>query len=348
MDEKEKIINSFDPNEPGNINAGIYSLPFNAAQSEIVLIPVPWEVTVSYGEGTGKGPEAIFEASLQMDLCHYDYPELWKKGIFMDEIDVELENLGKATKSKAAKIIQALEEGFDPQQDAELKAYYGAVQEACETMNKWVAERSAFWLKQNKIVGLIGGEHSVPFGYLKTLADQHSEFGILTIDAHLDLRNAYEGFEYSHASIFYNALSKIKQVQKITHVGIRDYGAIELDFAEKNNDKVEIHFEREMRRAQMQGENRKDQYLEIIKGLPQKVYVSFDIDGLDPKLCPHTGTPVPGGMEFEEAAYLLHLLKESGKEVIGFDLCEVAPGENDWDGNVGARMLYQLCGLAAS
>jgi agmatinase len=85
-----------------------------------------------------------------------------------------------------------------------------------------------------------------------------------------------------------------------------------------------------------------DQVKAILDCLPEKVYISFDIDGLDPKLCPHTGTPVPGGLELEEAFYLIKEVARSGRQIIGFDLCEVAPGNDQWDGNVGARVLYRL------
>ena len=92
----------------------------------------------------------------------------------------------------------------------------------------------------------------------------------------------------------------------------------------------------------------KDIVEEMIEELPEKTYISIDIDALDPKLCPNTGTPVPGGMEYEELMYLLNKIRESGKEIIGFDLCEVSPGDNDWDGNVGARVLFHLCGVASA
>ena len=83
----------------------------------------------------------------------------------------------------------------------------------------------------------------------------------------------------------------------------------------------------------------------IIESLPNWVYVSFDIDGLDPLLCPSTGTPVPGGLSFNEAAILLKRVVDSGVTIVGFDLNEVAPGPDgdEWDANVGARMLYKLC-----
>ena len=79
--------------------------------------------------------------------------------------------------------------------------------------------------------------------------------------------------------------------------------------------------------------------------LPQQVYISFDIDGLDRKLCPHTGTPVPGGFELEEVFFIFKKVLESGRKIIGFDLSEVGVSETDWNANVGARVLYKLCNL---
>ncbi len=74
--------------------------------------------------------------------------------------------------------------------------------------------------------------------------------------------------------------------------------------------------------------------------LPSLVYISFDIDGLSPALCPNTGTPVPGGLEFDQAAYLIQQVFKSGRKIIGFDLCEV--GNAEWDASVGARILWEL------
>ena len=86
----------------------------------------------------------------------------------------------------------------------------------------------------------------------------------------------------------------------------------------------------------------------ILERLPENVYVSFDIDGLDPSLCPNTGTPVPGGLSFPQVSYLLEVVAKSGRRIIGFDLCEVSSGDqnSEWDANVGARVLYKLCGAA--
>ena len=343
---KEERIQNFNPNDPGSKDAQIFGLPFSCEEADIVIVPAPWEATVSYGSGTAAGPKAIFEASFQMDLCHYDFPELWKRGIAMDDMPTELMALSIATRESSEKIIEALEEGKDPRSDESFRQDYQKVNDACDQMNQWVEERTQFWKERGKIVGLIGGDHSTPLGYLRTLAKQHESFGLLVVDAHMDFRNAYEGFTYSHASIFYNAL-QLSQIEKMVQVGIRDYCHEEEAFAREQGDRVNIYFDKLLQRENMRGVAWAELLGFVIAQLPEKVYVSVDIDGLDPVLCPNTGTPVPGGLQFEQLSYLLHQLGESGKKIIGFDLCEVSPGEDEWDGNVGARVLYQLCGMAA-
>ena len=112
--------------------------------------------------------------------------------------------------------------------------------------------------------------------------------------------------------------------------------------------RVQRDLQRDLRREQFEGITWKKQCDRIIAQLPEKVHISFDIDALDPSLCPNTGTPVPGGFAFEEATYLLSKLAASGKKIIGFDLVEVTPGpQGDWDANVGARLLWHLCGVLA-
>lgn len=341
---KEELIEQFNPNDPGSNDAGIFGLPFSCEQSDMVLIPVPWEATVSYREGAALGPAAILDASYQVDLHHYDYPDLWKRGIALDDLPGKLGLLSKRTREHATQIIEALEQGACPQEDPEMIQLYDSVAEACGQMNRWVEERTSYWLDQGKKVGLIGGDHSSPLGYYRALAKRHNDFGMLVIDAHMDLRNAYEGFKYSHASIFYNTL-QLPQVSQMVQVGIRDYCTEEVDFAKSQGERIAVYYDRLIQREMMRGVTWHQLVEYIIAKLPQKVYVTVDIDGLDPSLCPNTGTPVPGGLQYEQLAYLLFRLGESSKEIIGFDLCEVAPGQDDWDGNVGARVLYQLCGM---
>ena len=336
----------FNPNSAAQSDAGIFGLPFTAEESQIIIVPVPWEVTVSYGGGTSQGPETVFDASMQVDLYHHDFPDLWKKGIYMDEIPEELLTLSASLRDEARRVIVALENGEDTANDPGLKICYKVVNAGCEKMIAWVKERVAYWSKQGKTVGLLGGDHSTPLGYLKYLGEQHSDFGVLVLDAHYDLRNAYEGFKYSHASIFYNVLEQVPQVSRLVQVGIRDYCLEEKEYAIRQGKRVQTYFDRDLKKNRYTGKTWDQQCKEIVDALPQKVYVSVDIDGFDPKLCPNTGTPVAGGLEYEEGMHLFNVLKASGKTIIGFDLNEVSPGASDWDGNVGARVLYHLCGLA--
>ncbi|MEZ5173723.1 MAG: agmatinase family protein [Bacteroidia bacterium] len=339
---KADKIRDFDPNGPGQLDLNIYGLPFTREEADIVLVSVPWEVTVSYGGGTLLGPESIMEASLQVDLYDSDAPEAWKSGIFMTEPDASLKSLSEKSRSKAEKYISALMEGAHPAQYATLIEEIDA---ACNQMIAFVKQQTASALDEGKITGLVGGDHSTPFGFMQALAERHQSFGILQIDAHMDLRSAYEGFTYSHASIMYNAL-QIPQVSKLVQVGIRDYCAEEIEVMQAQGMRVQTFFDDKMKQRVFDGESWKHLCNEIVASLPEKVYVSFDIDGLDPVLCPNTGTPVPGGLSYQEAVYLLRTLAASGKQIIGFDLNEVSPGESDWDANVASRLLYKLCVFA--
>lgn len=189
---------------------------------------------------------------------------------------------------------------------------------------------------------LLGGDHSIPLGYLQALAEQHSEFGILQIDAHSDLRQAYQGFEYSHASIMTNVL-KLPQVTKLVQVGVRDVCAAEVETVTQSQGRIVTYYDPDLKTQLYQGTTWHSLCQEMVAHLPKQVYISFDVDGLDPKLCPHTGTPVPGGLELEAAFHLCRTIVLSGRSLIGCDICEV--GDGVWDGNVGARILYKLCNL---
>lgn len=343
---KASKIKSFDPNTPGDPDAQIYGLPFTCDEADVVLVPVPWEVTTSYGGGTSRGPEAIREASFQVDLFHPEFPQLWKRGIAMDEVPKALRQQSVALKKLAAVVIEAQTGKASAKQLAKAAKAMVLINEECAVMNDWVEERCAYWMKQGKLVGLVGGDHSTPLGLFRAQARRHKKFGILHIDAHLDLRIAYEGFLYSHASIMHNAL-RIPQLERIVSVGIRDFCQQENEIFLAAKDRVRIVRSADMRAMQYAGATWKDQCEAIINALPEKVHISFDIDGLDPTLCPHTGTPVPGGLQFEEATYLLSRLAAK-RTLIGFDLVEVSPGKDEWDANVGARLLWHLCGVLAS
>ena len=345
LSAKQSKIANFDVNGLGQKEMGIFGLPFDLEESNIALIPVPWEVTVSYSSGTAKGPEQIREASYQVDLCNLDNKDFWKEGIFIEKVPKHLQVLGKQLRAKAEAYIEALEAGHNPETSKKLMKEQQTIEKGCQKMNAWVEDKATELLTDNKIVGLIGGDHSTPLGFIKALSHVHNEFGILQIDAHADLRKAYEGFKYSHASIMYNCL-EISEVKKLVQVGIRDFCQFELDLIQNSDKRICTYFDAQLQEAKFKGMSWASQCDQIISKLPHKVYISFDIDGLDPSLCPNTGTPVAGGLSFFEAIFLLKKVQEAGKQIIGFDIVEVANGHNDWDANVGARLLYNLCQIS--
>jgi len=334
---------TFNPNDIGIPNGNFFGLPFEYEQAKLVLLPVPWDVTASYRSGASKGPDAILDASLQVDLYDLEYYNAWKEGVFSKGINKTVKKQNKILRQEAEKAITFLQEGGDPD-DLKHLVSIREINEACNQLNQWVYTECWQILEDKKIPGIVGGDHSSPYGLLRALAERYDHFGILQIDAHADLREAYEGFTFSHASIMFNAIN-FKSVSTLVQVGVRDLCEDEfnLAFREKH---IHTFDDTLIHHKLFNGNDWNLQCQEMISLLPQKVYISFDIDGLDPSLCPNTGTPVPGGLTFQQACYLLKTLKEKGKTIIGFDLCEVSPGEID--AITGARMLFKLCNLSLS
>ncbi len=340
-DSKKKLIEDYDPNGLGN-SGSIFGLPFDEKTADLLLLPVPWEVTVSYAAGTAQGPQHILDASTQVDLHQRDIIDAWKLGVHLLPIDKGIESKNEKHRKMAESYLAHLEAGTEETEEA--KELLKQVNTACAEMVAWVKEQTLSRLNKDKLVGIVGGDHSTPLGAIQAMSEKYESFGILQIDAHMDLRKSYENFEYSHASIMYNAL-KLSQVESLVQVGIRDFCEEEAQYVKKSNDRVVVFYDDDIKNGTFEGESWTIICDRIIKELPTNVYVSFDIDGLRPELCPNTGTPVPGGLSFSEAVYLLTKLVKNGKKIIGFDLNEVAPGDNDWNGNVGARLLYRLCNL---
>jgi agmatinase len=337
----------FDPNAPAQPGSGVFGLPHSEADALVVLVPVPWEATTSYGGGAAEGPRAIRQASAQIDLYDLDVEKPYVPGIHMLEEPEGIIAWNGQGKAFASKVVQAGGAG----DDLDLQAAAARVNELSDLVNKWVEHETSRLLAQDKIVGVVGGDHSVPYGALKALAAKRQKekkpgFGILHFDAHSDTRNAYEGFTHSHASIMHNVLEDFRDVTKLVQVGIRDVCEEEIDYTRSLGGRVSIFFDRDIARRKLDGEKFTTIAREIAKELPDEVWISFDIDGLDPRFCPNTGTPVPGGLDIHETVIILREVVKAGRKIIGFDLNEVAPSMSDahdeWDANVGARMLYKL------
>jgi agmatinase len=309
---------TFDPNAPASPDSGIFGLNDTPESARVVLVPVPFEATTSYGGGTSRGPAAILEASRQVDLFDIETGKPYAAGICM------------------------LPEPAFPQSSTRAPA---AVNPISSQVNAWVRDTCTRWLSRGKIVGTIGGDHSISFGAIAAHAERFPGLGVLHFDAHADLRHEYEGFDHSHASIMDNVVRGTK-IARLVQVGIRDLSEEEQQAIAGSGGRIVTFYDAELAEARFGGETWAQQCARIVAALPQLVYVSFDIDGLDPALCPHTGTKVPGGLSFQMATSLIGAVVKSGRKLVGFDLTEVAPAADgsEWDENVGARILYKLIG----
>jgi agmatinase len=337
------MSNPFDP-DAAAVGDGIFGLPHTPDESDVVLVPVPWEATTSYGTGTANGPEAILRASKQLDLSDRETGRPFDHGIAMLPIPSELHEKRARARSLAEPVIAA----GSPGDDSALVEAAAEVDALCREMNEWVHSTSKQWLERRKLVGVVGGDHSVSYGLIQAVAERHPGMGVLHLDAHADLRVAYEGFTWSHASIMNNVL-RLSSVGRIVQVGIRDFSPQEDEIIRANPDRLRSFFDPDLKARAQTGEPWRTVVGEIVEALPNEVHLSFDIDGLDPTLCPHTGTPVPGGLSFPQTTGLIRAVVESGRQIVGLDLTEVAPdpsGQSEWDGNVGARLLYKMIGFA--
>lgn len=328
---------------PPPAEAGLFGVSTTPEQADLVVIGVPWEPTVSYGRGTSATPAALPAASHQLDFYDPFLGDDFDEAAAMTPLREDWIALNAHAVRDAVQIIEAR-----GRLDADLQKKLEAVNEASERLNRELREEVSRLLDAGKSVGVLGGDHSCPLGSMLAHAERHGPFGVLHVDAHLDLREAYEGFAHSHASIMFNLLRASDRVEALVPVGIRDYSVEEAQLA-ADEPRVTAFYDRDLAQARFRGRPWDDVCAEIVAALPQRVYVSFDIDGLDPKLCPHTGTPVPGGLQFAEACYLLERVVASGRRIVGFDLVEVAPdleaASDEWDLNVGARVLHKLCTL---
>jgi agmatinase len=338
---KRVLPKDFDPDAPAIAGSGIYGLPFAPEDSKVVIVPVPFEATTSYGGGTSKGPAAVLEASRQVDLFDHETGRPYAAGIAMLDIPKNVARWNREAKALAATVI---EKGGPV--DRKTRAAADRVNEYGEQVNEWVYETTRELLEAGKMPVVLGGDHAVPFGAIRAYAEAYPGLGILHLDAHADLRDAYEGFTWSHASIFNNVMRKVDGIRRLVQVGVRDLGEAERRMIESFEGRIVTFFDADLARRKEDGIAFSRICDDIVAALPADVYLSWDIDGLDPTLCPGTGTPVPGGLSWNEAIALLRAIKRSRKRIVGLDLCEVSPGETEWDANVGARLLYKMIGFA--
>ena len=334
-------MNNYDPNGLGIANGNIFGFPVDEKNAEIVIIPVPWDATASYKKGTAFAPETILKASTQLDFFHPLLNNAYKTKVFMAPISKDWMEINQKLSQQSTEYLNCLEnEGLDAV--LKYKEVIDSINEASRYLNENLYERCIELIKKNVVPVVLGGEHSVSYGLIKALEIKYDSIGILQIDAHADLRESYESFSFSHASIMYNVLNECSHIEKLVQVGVRDICESEALKIEKDK-RIKTFFDWDIKSNTFNGKTWNSQCLEIVSSLPENIYLSIDIDGLNPELCPNTGTPVPGGLTFNQVEHLFHCLRSSNKNIVGFDLVEVALGnDGDWDANVGARILWKL------
>ena len=339
---------ALDPDAPASPGSGLFGLDPDPAGCAVHILPIPFDATASYRKGARSGPEAILRASHQVDLHDMAVGNPHEAGIALLEPDGRLLAFSEEAGPLADRVLAA---GGGVEGDAELAAALEQVDAIGTHLNGVVHERTLAILDEGRLPGLVGGDHSTPYGGIKAAAERHAGLGILHFDAHADLRRAYGGFTWSHASIMENVTRRLEGVTRLVQVGVRDLCEEEARRIEQSGGRIRTLFDRDWARARLEGRNLRTVVREHLAVLPQEVWISFDVDGLDPSLCPSTGTPVPGGLIWGEAGLWLEELALSGRRVVGFDLSEVNPGaappeEDSWDAMVGARLLYRLIGTA--
>ena len=322
-------LDDFDPDGPGGDS--LFGLPHTADEAAVIVVPVPWDATTSYRQGTAQAPANVLEASGQLDLFDLQTGEAWREGIVMSPIDPRVQ--GWSEQASAAVVTARASDGKARDEAAAQADAYA------EQLTTWLHGQIGGLLSAGKIPAVLGGDHSVPLGAITAAAEAVPGLGILHVDAHLDLRVAYEGFTQSHASILYNALQRAPSLGNIAQVGIRDIGSREWATVEQEP-RLHVFSDPMLADELSAGTPWNDLIERILAPLPSTVWITLDIDGLDPSLCPTTGTPVPGGLSWAQITTLLAALARSGRRIVGFDLVEVGPG--DWDAIVGARLLFKL------
>ncbi|MCS7163121.1 MAG: arginase family protein [Bacteroidia bacterium] len=281
------------------------------AEAPLVLIAVPWEGGVSFRRGTAQAPELIRQVSAQIDYYRSESPAITQLPIHW------------------------VEPPWDFPASAE-KAYE-------TTVLPYVMERVRQAVEAGKVWGLVGGDHSIALGGHYVLDQIAPGYGLLHLDGHADLRPTYEGNPYSHATILYHA-AHLKGIESLVAVGIRDWAAEEAQLAQQLAPRLTLFEMRRLRHALYHGRTWAELVGEILSPLPERVYVSLDVDVLEPGYVPHTGTPVPGGFQYEEVFFLLEAIVRSGRKIIAFDVCET--GGMELDAIIAAHLLYRLCALA--
>ncbi|WP_447641509.1 MULTISPECIES: arginase family protein [Chitinophagaceae] len=336
-------LRTFDPNGAGNPQLNIFGLPFSEEDARLVIQPVPWEATVNIYPGTSRCIGSILRHSVHVDLRWREHPDLWRQGIFIRETNQKILLKSDYLRKEAELLVGYTGCGKALCDNEFMQRNLKEINAGGNYLNTWVYDHTKDILDKGKLVALLGGDHSIALGFIQALSEKHEDFGILHIDAHCDLRKKFEGFLYSHACIMRNVLDKYPQVSRLVQVGVREFCDEEYEYLQQNTARIKTFFDEDVKEQMYGGKHWCEIAEHIVDELPQKVYISFDIDGLKPYYCPSTNTPVVGGLEYEQLRTIFKIMKKKNKTIIGFDLCQIGNGRVGTDAQNGAYILWDLC-----
>lgn len=311
------------------------------ADADLVIVSAPWSVTSDYGRGATYTPDAIIDASVKSNLYDVATGFSAEGRVATAEIDYNIQELSEHLGRDAERIAnRGGDKGTIVAEYATRKIKH--INEGFAEMHASIYRQVKQWVSAGKAVAVIGGDHSVSLGAIKAVAEHHEDIGVLFVDAHADFACGNKVLPYSHRTIARNIVEEIPSVSRLVEVGVRDIDKSEKEALVANN-RVELFLAEEVSAKRFEGESWGNLCREMVEKLPQKVYISLDIDALKIEFCTHTNSPVPGGMTFDEVIYLVNCVAKSGRQIVGFDISEVVSNiDNKMDAVVAVRLLTKM------
>jgi agmatinase len=300
-------------------------------KSKFVIVPVPFDGTSSYRLGSAFAPDAVIEATHQVDTFDLEFSDNVVGNIFVDDPVIEAVEANEIARDLYRRSLNNDTRALDE------------LNRVCNTVYSAIRDRSRYWLSKGKVPIVLGGDNSVSLGSIVSHFERFKDLSVLHFDAHADLRTRYNGCHFSHAAVMSNVVQMTKC--PITQVGVRDLSEFEYLSIMNSRGRITPFFAKDLWEYS-QYESFDIVAERIATTLSPNVYVCFDMDVFDISMVPNTGTPVPGGLNWWQVNAILKAVVNAGRKIVGFDINESSPDGND--PIIAARMLHKLCGWSGA
>lgn len=337
----------FDPNTITPDNGNYFGISLEPEASALVLLSAPWDATSSLYAGSSYAPDAIIEMSRFVDFYEPLAPNSWRKGIATIPIDYSIQDLSHRLHPDTERLTKLHDEfGISVIDNLMYDRRLKRVNEGSVEINNMLFQQTQQWLDKGKIVGVIGGDQSISYSAIKAMGYKYEHFGVIRIGSKCDMHEAYQGFDFSHASTMYNVMRDVPQLEQLALVGVQEFSPIEWERA-SSNARVKLFTAQDIWTQQFEGRTWAEQVDDIIATMPENVYIALNISGLVCECSPRKGRISNGGLSLFQFVYLINRVVASGRRIVGFDLTDVTPGvENKRDILVVARLLFKMCSVA--